>query len=739
MKSKWFAGLILGTAAVAGMGYWSDSSVSGAPPKKTAEVDHEANLAKVPAKDPAPAGAPPQVVAAMKGVHPRLLFTTKEIETLKKEAETDPILKNAAENVTGFAKRFKLPKEATPVIVTNDQDALVKSMGNYVGMAYGYALEKDPKAKKNIIDILTMMLEQPYWADVPELDSSMGAGNNMFMVAMLYDTVHDDLDPALREKLAEKILLQSRRMFYLGHKELNLTKNKYWQQDTQNNHRWHRDAGLSACLLSIADEKGLETGYLLEELKKEMDFVMKWYPADGDCHEGAGYHTFGFMYLETAARMMDRVLGTEYLKHPGFQNAWAQEIYYWAPGRAGDQSFGDDMNGSGGGGFSNLETGFFVSPHLSRDKDVQAALLHWFDMKMAAADKAKGATYHWGLLENYDPTVGKGDYKTLPTNHIFADLGAASVRDSWEPTAVLLTFKCGPYGGYKLNEFAHAVPGKDGKLPRYINVAHDDPDANGFALGSDGDFFFHPGVYSLNKMTSDQTTILIDGKGQNGEGTSYMQPVKGGVDMRTISYLTGWKADKAGHVIVEGETGKAYSNAQRFRRSAIYMPGEYILVLDDVRTNGKHKIEWHGTVSNGKIDDAATGECTLIGESGKTMGFQMLANQKFESSFSPLKLEGRFKNIEAHQFSFSLDGDAAKFACVIDAWKAKPQVTMKEDGDVVTLTVKSSKFEDVWTWTGAKDDQTPSSLVCKRDGKEIASLTTSDKAPHGDEKVAAAN
>ena len=52
-----------------------------------------------------------------------------------------------------------------------------------------------------------------------------------------------------------------------------------------------------------------------------------------------------------------------------------------------------------------------------------------------------------------------------------------------------------------LNQYRHEVL-KDGK-PHYINVAHDDPDANSFALAGDGELWFHPGVYSKLKKTEE--------------------------------------------------------------------------------------------------------------------------------------------------------------------------------------------------------------------------------------------
>jgi hypothetical protein len=300
---------------------------------------------------------------------------------------------------------------------------------------------------------------------------------------------------------------------------------------------------------------------------------------------------------------------------------------------------------------------------------------------------------------------------------------------------VLLTFKCGPYGGYKLNEYAHATPDEKTGKAHYVNVAHDDPDANSFSLGSDGAFLFHPGLYSFQKITETQNAITVDGKGQIGEGTDYMQPVPD-QDMRTLSYLTGWKAPadgKAGPVIVEGEAAKAYKVPLKgFRRTAVYMPGEYILLLDDLRAEAAGKITWRGTVDKGNFDKPETGHAHVETRSGKRLDFQILANKEFNGALDHMYLDGRFGGALMQQFQFTADTDAIKFACLLDAWQKKPEMTLKEEADTVTLTVKTAAAEDTWTWTPPKDAQTPSNLKCVRAGKTVVELTDQDKAPHGE-------
>lgn len=202
--------------------------------------------------------------------------------------------------------------------------------------------------------------------------------------------------------------------------------------------------------------------------------------------------------------------------------------------------------------------------------------------------------------------------------------------------------------------------------------------------------------------------------------------------MRTLSYLVGWKVDSAGRVIVEGEAAKAYPDLTGFRRTAVYLPGEYILLLDDVKADQAREIMWRGAVEKGNFANPDLGQCFIETRSGKRLDFQVLANKDFDGDVDHHYIEGRWGHALINQFRFSAKTDAIRYAVLIDAWKTKPQMTLKEQGSVVTLTVKTASGEDTWTWKPAKDANTPTPLAGVRGGKPLIDLREADKAPRGD-------
>jgi hypothetical protein len=167
MKSVLFfaLGLVLAVPALPCKG---DDATAGAP---HGPVDYQGNLAKIPATDP-PATDAPQLLAAIKGVHPRLLYTAAEIDALKLAIPTNPILKRCLDDNLLWIKRFKgVPQSQVDAMVRDDTATLATAMENYAALGLVYSLNHDPAVKRMIVDLLTRMIAEPYWADTQELDS----------------------------------------------------------------------------------------------------------------------------------------------------------------------------------------------------------------------------------------------------------------------------------------------------------------------------------------------------------------------------------------------------------------------------------------------------------------------------------------------------------------------------------------------------------------------------------------
>ena len=435
----------------------------------------------VPANDP-PVAKRVELLPAVRGKHPRLLFTAAEVQRLKQVAAGEG--KMFFDKLVAYLGASRdVPQK--PDFLDNGTNAQREGLWRLPTVALHYVLTGDKRSLEATVGHMKFLAALENWETGEERDSGMGAANIMVGAALAYDWTYNDLEPGFREAFRKKLLLQARRMYYGGHLQ-KLEGTHYWQQDPQNNHRHHRNAGLFLSALAIADGQP-DAEWILAKALEDLQFVHQWLPADGTCHEGPSYMPFGYLYLTLVFDAADRCLGGKFLEHPFFAAAARYRIESLAPGLTQVMPFGD----------SGLEPHYYNNYILKltachRLKDVQAAALL---MNQANPDSF---CYGWMSLIWFDPSVSGGSIENLPKAALYDDLGLAYVRDGWQERNVALMFKCGPYGGYKLNQY------RNSNDMHYVNVAHDDPDANMFILWTGGRFVVAPDGYSSKKLTSSQ-------------------------------------------------------------------------------------------------------------------------------------------------------------------------------------------------------------------------------------------
>lgn len=658
----------------------------------------------VPEVDP-PVEKTVPLAAAVKGKHPRLLFGAEDVPAMKQLLQT-PQGKIFFEQLMAYRGSCRPPTETA--FLTDATDAQRQGMWRLPTVALHYVLTGDKNSLEAGTGFLKKFTELENWETGQERDCGMGAANIMVGAALAYDWLYDGLDPAFRDGVRKKLLLQARRMYHGGHL-IKQPGTHYWQSDPQNNHRYHRDAGLGLAVLAIAGD-GPGDEWITAQTFEELKFIHDWLPEDGTCHESPSYMIFGGPYLMLAMQAADRCFGTQYLDHPFFKAAPLFRLHTLAPGMKDAFCYGD----AGGLGFINNY--MFKAAARHRLADVQAGLWQSFEASRDAWQ------YGWFSILWFDPTLTGGSIDRLPKAAFWPDLGITTVRDRWDAGGVAALFKCGPYGGRKLNEFRNKNEFK------YLNVAHDDPDANMFTIFAGGAFLADDDRYSTMKVTSSHNTILVNGKGQQGEGKAWTQPLKG--DMTGLATATTWK--QAGDVVVsEGEAAGLYAGLQRFRRTFIWVKGSYVLVLDDIRSNKPAEITW--LAQGPELEAVSVAEQRyVLKKGGATCGFRLASDREFAAVIADSTADHRGKPLGYKQ----VQAKAAtpwRLAAAFNPWNlAKLDVELKAAGDsAATVTVTGPDFTDTWQWQAAPDGQTPSTIRGDRKGGFSISVGPPDKAPLG--------
>ncbi|MBN2581963.1 MAG: heparinase II/III family protein, partial [Planctomycetes bacterium] len=401
--------------------------------------------------------------------------------------------------------------------------------------------------------------------------------------------------------------------------------------------------------------------------------------------------------------------GTRFLDSPFYRTAAAYTLQVSTPGMTESLYFADCHTVA-----RSFHPFFLKTAATHKQADVMDGVRRAFQVNA----KAWGTRdFTWLALIADDPSIQGGDYTKLSTVAMLPDLGIAVMRDSWQDGAVAARFKCGPMGGYKANAWRETAKDDKGNLP-YLNVAHDHPDANSFILYGDGDYMAETDRYPLNpgKLSSSHNTILINGLGQavNGrpEGQDWQQPGNG--DMTRMGKIVSFK--EAGDVVVvEGEaagsyltytdrkTGKSRPALDRFRRTFIWVKGDYVLVFDDVRSPEPVEVTYLMQGAKQEPVDEAQGRYRLSKNKAQCE-FQLVADAPLETKIGASTANDHSKLLNWQQLQATAKGAAVRFASVFDPWHKKElKVTLTTDGpDKATLTVTGAGLNDTWQWQAAK-------------------------------------
>ena len=641
-----------------------------------------------PPTDPAPP-TPVDLVPAVRSVHPRLLFTAADVPGMKARIQGDSL---------AFYNQLLayLPVSRPPTntnFQTNATEAQRQGFWRMPTVALHYVLTGSSTSFSRAKGFLQLLLDTDHWETGTEIDSGMGAANMLVGAALTYDWLYNDLDPAFRAAFRAKLLLQARRMYYGGHMELNADSH-YWQQDTQNNHRHHRDAGLVLAVLAVASADQTDDDWILSKTFEELAFVHQWLPPDGSSHEGPTYMPFGYIYLTLAMDASDRCLGTGYLGHDFFRNAPGFRFTTMTPNLLDTLSYGDS---NGGTNFLNNYLLRMTARH--RLTDEQAAFLRAF------AANSDCAEYGWSSIIWHDPTVQGGSINNLPLTSFHSDLGLATLRDGWEASgAVAAMFKCGPYGGARLNAYRNA------NSYHYINIAHDDPDAGEFLIYVGNKPVARSDGYSYLKRTSSHNTILVNGAGQKGEGGQWTQPLSN-TDMTQLAKVLRWSAS-LDTALVEGEAGAAYTGLSRFRRTMVWVKGRYLLLLDDIRPTSSSEITWLVQSAAVQTLDAAAKRYRLANGSA-LCDMQLASDATLNATIGTSTAQDGSTVLGLQQLQARATASALRVVAVFDPWhRGNVTVTLLPQGaSAARVTVSGPDFTELWSWQSAPDNQTASTIA----------------------------
>lgn len=453
-----------------------------------------------------------------------------------------------------------------------------------VNLAMAYVLSGEVKYFNAAKAYALASMSYPTWGREPLKNTDLAAAHQLLSLAIVYDWLYNDLDAVTRDHIKHTLEAHGNEMYLKASGQpfegkTNYTK-VYWTEGYLQNHLWVSLGGLTAAAVAIFDE-GINTQPWLEYAIGKFDKVLQYLPDDGASQEGYPYWQYGVEYLLNYGEIAQKFFGINiYQNNMWLKNASQYAAYMSLP----KNSWKSDLNHIN---FADDAKANWYGPDMSLRLlagKYSDGLAQWLagqiDTANIESDNVRYANMLW-----YDPSVPETSNSTLPTLHLFDDLGIVSARSDWSGNESMVAFKSGPSIGHKALHLNNSEPIED------WGVAHAHPDANHFMIFGNGEWLIRDDGYA-DKRTSNHNTLTINGVGQLGEGAQFLK----NIPMQSVkSEPTIVKAEwNVSYDYMLGDATQAYDSGlglKKYKRHLIYMKPDILVVVDDIEVDSPKNLE----------------------------------------------------------------------------------------------------------------------------------------------------
>ncbi len=482
---------------------------------------------------------------------PRLFLDAERIKTLKSKLNTSPY-KNFWQYVQKKADQFS---QITPLSPGSDgnQEPLRRIGHRLPFMGMAYLMTRDEAYVRSItqwMDYLSALSDWP-GTDLDEAHALAG-------MAIVYDWLYDRFSTDARARYEITINRHALSIY----QDLRSQK-AWWATEYLQNHNYVNAMALGLAGLTLAGKHNAAGSYI-EAANKNFLKVFSLLSPDGASHEGVHYWAYGTQALLTYSMAASPIFGLEAVRsNPFFRKAAHFRLYTSLPGYEEIANFADSPRKE----FYHAGATLRVLASLFQD-----GLAQWLAGRIDQA-KEDDARLSWLDMLWYDPSIMATPPDDLPTYGYFDNLGILIRRSSWRDDAAWVFFKAGPPMG-KL-----ALANK-----RVFTGSHIHPDAGSFSMWANGEWLVLDDGYVWDKRTENHSVLLVNGKGQIGEGGRWFDNNAASKQSATAE-ITGRELT-TGSQILRADLTRMYphvSGLESWHRTIAMLPAGYLIVHDEVR------------------------------------------------------------------------------------------------------------------------------------------------------------
>lgn len=611
-------------------------------------------------------------------IHPRIYIDNNSFNELKSLFSTE-VYKNKYENLCSVAEKTAA-LDFTYTLKQEGADEEQRPIGDNIALfAAAYRFTQNPLYLQKAEEWCLNACGLDVWGIA---DDDLAAGHILFGMALCYDWLYDDLSDTTLEKIRTALLKHGTAM----HSSF-INNGRGWTKKYIQNHGWINLTGLSAAAIAIYDEYP-ECIVWLKDSANFFSYAFTLLPPDGASQEGVGYWSYGIEWLLKYARLARDFTGVDVYKCDWLKNTGYYRLYMSDPeGGWSAKSLSPKIADAHGFDYSGSHN---ILYHLAAEYN-NGHFQYLADKLENTGYNSCDVTEVWTTLLWYNPKIRATSPIDLDPGKIFEDMGLAALHSGWNPTDSALYFRCGPHLGH------HATNALDLLDAKNIGEGHVHPDNNSFILHSGDEVLIRDDGY-VKKATSGHNTLLINGKGQLGEGGTWFnagnsQPELADAFPRIVkSYLS----TAVDYVVADAHEAyhKDYG-LTKFRRHFIFLKKDSLVIIDEVETSKASDLELRffpqqQTVSETEGGFKVTGGKNILNITSLTDDV-VLTNEKVSvySDINGNTTSRQVVNIKKNQAESLFSATAFNWA---PYWDTPPSISMEKDGSLITLSKGNEKY-----------------------------------------------
>ena len=602
----------------------------------------------------------------LRGVHPRIYLNKESIGELRNAIKSthaslwDKVRLQADSAV----------KRGAPTYIEDDghsgaEQLWQRGVGNTMPvLAIAYVLTEQKKYLDSVRDLALASCSYKTWG-LDRIDGmDLATGHQLLGLGIVYDWCKDDLDEETLKTIRQTLVKRTSAMY-----EAAVTGKIWWHRSYLQNHLWVNICGMAVAGLALFDEVE-EAFHWIDLPLDKFQRTMTALGDDGASHEGVGYWGYGVEYMLKFMHLANELLEVDMYDHDWWRNTATYRQYMALPrnvwtGRNNIVDIADCPRGNWYG------PDYILRALARKYRDGYA---QWLGQQVDEAN-VDSPEARWLNLIWFDPDVESNPPDTRPTLHHFQDMDVVSMRTNWSGDESLVVFKCGPFIGHKAVQEFNYDPGG----------GHVHPDANHFVLFGCGKWLIRDDGYRA-KWTGQHNTLLINGKGQLGEGQMWFngsEQLKLKALPRIIRAVSTTKLD---HII--GDATEAYPRdigLRHYIRHLLFLKPDVLIVVDDIKLDDVSELELRFHPEHSQIERV---DNTLIiqGENA-LLGFELLTHEGINIYAENVSGEGRHGEQDFTMFTVQLNTRKSQWRNAVALSWAKTKddlakVALQMDGEI---------------------------------------------------------